>query len=136
VPEGKVRIEIDSILKTSDSRCVRLGLAFKGQKTVYVQQSGDSESAGISPDPESGVASCSLLILADLFDSPDGARLKWLHQIQGKGVVAGGPSILAVDQAHTIDGVVKIVLSPGDYDIGQEIAVAEVNGDTLTLRVE
>ena len=136
VTDGKVRIDVENTLETSDSRCVRLRLSFRGQKTVYVRQQGDSESAGIPPDAKSGIASCSVVILADGFDSSDGPRLKWLHQIQGQGIVAGGPSILPVDQAHTIDEFVKIGLSSGEYDIGKEIAIAEINGDTLTLRVE
>ena len=137
VPEGKFHIEVQSIVEGAYAECTQLNLTLRGSKTVHLGQPGDNETIGVSTD---GDWSCRIVALATLMECDDGAKVVWLHQIQKDGQVAGSPDTINVEDAYsrgqTLQELLRITVTTGDYPLGQEIDVAEFGESILKLKVE
>jgi hypothetical protein len=135
-PSGRFQVDVDQITKTDDLVILRLRLKFAGERRVTLSEENDSETATISPDSETGLAECEVLLVADVVDSAHTNIVKWLDQIQGKGVRAGGPATYQMEPGKSLADQLDVHIRSGDYDFDSDLDIATFRGRTLRMKIQ
>ena len=133
---GRYRIDCEKIAGGKDLVIVRLKLTFAGSRSVRLFDEHDSETARIAPAAQDSLAECEVLLVADLVGLGDKRMVKWLHQIRGSGVTAGGPGIYPTEPGESLDDLLDIRIKAGECAFGSEVEVAVFRGQALRLKVE
>ena len=132
---GTVRIDVESLSNTDDLHIVRLTLTWLGDRSVKLGGAGGNETIAVEADPDTGIAACTALIVADLVKTPAGNSVKWLHRLEGRGTRAGGPETLYDVKVDTLDTLLTIHVDAGVFPLNSPIRVAEFRDRPLWLQV-
>jgi hypothetical protein len=134
--EGHFSLGVETIVEDHDLVIYRLSILVPGKRWVGVYEGKSQDRAVITPGPGEELGRCTVLIVADVVRGGDDQRVKWLIQIQGSDVTAGGATTLSIAKEDTISGLLTVTVKPGDYALGSEVDLAVFQGKPVRLKVE
>jgi hypothetical protein len=138
VPAGSYRLAVENLADYPDSlRVTQLVITACDRYTVRVTTTGKTAEAVAEPDRDSqGIVQARILILGDLALAQGGTcQLTSLLQIRTAGVRAGGPSRRSVDSERKLSDLMKLDVRDGDYPLGQDLKLGELQGEPIVLEV-
>ena len=131
-----IDITVERICEQSSLVVVRAHIVFPDEHKVRLWQKSDAEEMTVQADSKTGLAECEVLLVADVVNVGESSRVKWLHAIQSRGGLAGGPATHVVPKDSKLGEMLQISLQPGAYRFGEEIEVAVFRDEPLRLRID
>ncbi len=139
IAAGWYRLEVEKIVESDDMIIAQLKIEFAGEHTVALDESDGHSSSRISPDPNTGLSTCQVLLVADLMTFGKGENkakhLKWLARIRSKGGHVGGPSIYLLKEDKPLNELFQLQVKSGEYAMGLEQEIAIFRDDVLVLTI-
>lgn len=131
-----VDITVERLYEQSSLIVVRAHIVFPDEHKVRLWQNSDAEEFTVQADSKTGLAECDVLLVADVVDAGESSRVRWLHAIQSRGGMAGGPATHVVPKDSKLSEMLQVSLQSGAYRFGEEIEVAVFRDEPLRLRID
>jgi len=147
IPKGHFRVAIDNVIDHEEFVVTNIRIKFRGKRSVTVsRKDGDIRTvSGIVVEDQSGnspsVLGADLVIGVALFKAAGAANsIKWYAQMDDGtgntlGSVFGHPRTLPVE-AETIRDILELSISEGNYPFDEMITIAQLQGDSIALKVK
>ncbi len=106
------------------------------KKTVKVTQGRKHSEATIEPAQNTDLMLAEVTFVAALVKtSESGNMIKWLIQIKGQGVTAGGPSSFPVE-AESLADILQLKFDQEFHPLGQDVVIGKFQGESIILSVK
>ncbi len=142
IPQNAYRLEAEDLVDVKGMVLVkRLVITAHGERAVRISVvDGGHREAVVSPDPraDNDLVTADVIILADLIElsASESKLLRWLTQVKGPGITAGGPSLYEVPSTSTLKDIVTLNIQPGEHPVGQPLVLGRLRGKDILLTVK
>lgn len=136
---GWYRLNVEKVVESDDLIIAKLNIEFAGEYSIAVVKPDGGCGSLASPDPNTGMTSCDVVLVADRMSFGKGEnenqKLKMLVRTQSSGGSAGGPSTYHLKDDKPLKELFQLQIKSGEYAMRLEQEIASFRGEPLILHV-
>lgn len=138
IPANSFRAVVEDIVVDDLVLVKRITITAPGRRSVGVTEKGGVERVWGDPDPQTGLTTVQVVIVADLIRSQPASEnlLHWLVRMSSGGSTVGGRQVRPAGSAGSLRDLLSFRLDPGDHRLSRDLTLGYLQDRELILRVE